>query len=87
MELLEAIASFVRSLNLPTSIIQWGHPIMMGIVVFVMGTFVGLTGWKVRMAQDNDVVVANRKSHRQLAPWMTTFMALGYSGGILSLVV
>jgi len=86
-EFLEPIASFVRSLNLPEVIIQWGHPIMMGIVVFVMGTVVGLTGWKGRLASDNHIAGQNRTSHRQLAPWMLTFIALGYTGGILSLVV
>ena len=29
----------------------------------------------------------NRSNHRKLAPWMFLFMALGYTGGVLSLVM
>lgn len=86
-ELLEPIASLFRSLNLPQPITHWGHPIMMGIVIFVMGTAVAMTGWKGRIVTDNGVATENRKSHRKLAPWMFTFIALGYLGGLLSLVI
>lgn len=86
-ELLEPIAAFFRSLNLPEPITHWGHPAMMGIVIFVMGTFVGITGWKGRLASDQAVALENKGNHRKLAPWMFTFMALGYTGGILSLVM
>lgn len=86
-ELLEPIAAFFRSLNLPEPITHWGHPGLMGIVIFVMGTFVGITGWKGRLATDQGVVTENRSNHRKLAPWMFTFMALGYTGGVLSLVM
>jgi len=86
-ELLEPIAAFFRSLNLPEPITHWGHPAMMGIVIFVMGTFVGITGWKGRLATDQGVMAENRSNHRKLAPWMFTFMALGYTGGVLSLVM
>ena len=86
-ELLEPIAAFFRSLNLPEPITHWGHPAMMGIVIFVMGTFVGITGWKGRTLGDQTMAVENRRNHRKLAPWMFTFMALGYTGGVLSLVM
>jgi hypothetical protein len=86
-ELLEPIAAFFRSLNLPEPITHWGHPAMIGIVIFVMGTFVGITGWRGRMTTDNAVEMENRSNHRKLAPWMFTFLALGYTGGLLSLVM
>lgn len=86
-ELLEPIASFFRSLNLPEPITQWGHPIMMGIVIFVMGTFVGITGWKGRLANDQQIALENKSNHRKLAPWIFTFIALGYTGGLLSLLM
>jgi hypothetical protein len=86
-ELLEPIAQFFRSLNLPEPITHWGHPAMMGIVIFVMGTFVGITGWKGRLANDQSLALENKSNHRKLAPWMFTFMALGYTGGVLSLVM
>lgn len=86
-ELLEPIAAFFRSLNLPEPITHWGHPAMMGIVIFVMGTFVGITGWKGRTLGDQTMAVENKTNHRKLAPWMFTFIALGYVGGVLSLVM
>lgn len=43
-EVLEPIAAEFRSLGIPEPIVHWGHPVMMAIVVFVMGSFVGLAG-------------------------------------------
>ncbi|NJK49896.1 DUF4079 domain-containing protein [Candidatus Gracilibacteria bacterium] len=86
-ELLESIAAFFRSLNMPKPIVQWGHPVMMGIVVFVMGSYVAYAGWRSRITKDGEVAMKNRADHRQLAPLMTLFIALGYTGGILSLVM
>ncbi|MEG4959200.1 MULTISPECIES: DUF4079 domain-containing protein [unclassified Microcoleus] len=86
-ELLEPIASQFRSLGIPESITHWGHPVMMGIVVVAMGSFVGYTGWQGRLAPDKDVALKSRSDHRKLAPWMFLFLALGYTGGLLSLVM
>lgn len=83
-ELLEPIAGFFESLGVPEPIVHWGHPLMMGIVIFVMGSFVGLTGWQVRVGAETAL---SRQGHRQLAPWMFIFIAAGYTGGILSLVM
>jgi hypothetical protein len=85
--LLEPIASQFRALGIPQPIVQWGHPAMMGIVIFVMGTFVGWAGWRGRVAPDKEVAIKNRQAHRKLAPWMFLFIALGYTGGVLSLVM
>jgi fucose 4-O-acetylase-like acetyltransferase len=86
-EVLEPIAAEFRSLGIPEPIVHWGHPLMMAIVVFVMGSFVGLAGWQGRVIQDKDVALKSRSDHRKLAPWMFLFMALGYTGGVLSLVM
>lgn len=86
-ELLEPVANQFRSLGIPDPIVQWGHPLMMGIVVFVMGSFVGLTGWRGRMVAEPKVALKSRTDHRQLAVWMFIFMAMGYTGGVLSLVM
>ena len=86
-EVLEPIASQFRSLGIPEPIVHWGHPVMMGIVVLAMGSAVAYTGWQGRLASDKEVAIKNRLSHRQIAPWMFTFMALGYTGGLLSLVM
>ncbi|MDF5724827.1 MAG: DUF4079 domain-containing protein [Rhizonema sp. PD37] len=84
---LEPIAAWFRSLGVPEPIVHWGHPVMMAIVVFVMGSFVGLTGWRSKLVEDKDAALKSRRDHRNIAPWMFLFMALGYTGGVLSLVM
>lgn len=88
-ELLQPIADWFSSLGTPEPIVHWGHPVMMAIVVFVMGSFVGLAGWRGRlMAETNtEVAIANRADHRKIAPLMYFFLAAGYTGGVLSLVM
>jgi fucose 4-O-acetylase-like acetyltransferase len=86
-QFLEPIASWFRSLGVPEAIVHWGHPAMMGIVIFVMGSFVGYTGWRSRLVEDKEVANTNRSNHRKMAPLMFIFMALGSTGGVLSLVM
>lgn len=86
-EVLEPIAAWFRSLGIPEPIVYWGHPLMMAIVVFVMGSYVGLAGWRGRLIKDKDAAIKSRSDHRQLAPWLFLFMAAGYMGGVLSLVM
>lgn len=86
-QLLEIIASQFRNLGIPEPIVHWGHPLMMAIVVFVMGSFVGLAGWRGRVIADAAQAMKSRTDHRKLAPWMFLFMAAGYTGGVLSLVM
>lgn len=86
-QLLEPIAEQFRRLGIPEPITHWGHPLMMAIVVFVMGSFVGFVGWRGRAATDPETASKSRSDHRKLAPWMFLFLALGYTGGVLSLVM
>jgi fucose 4-O-acetylase-like acetyltransferase len=86
-QLLEPIAGWFRSLGVPEAVVHWGHPAMMGIVIFVVGTFVGVTGWRGKLLEDKDAAIKSRNAHRQLAPWLFIFLAGGYTGGILSLVM
>jgi hypothetical protein len=86
-ELLEPIAAWFRSLGTPEPIVHWGHPAMMGIVVLVMGSYVAYAGWRSRVTQDGEIALKNRADHRKLAPLMFLFIALGYTGGVLSLVM
>ena len=86
-QLLEPIAAWFRSLNVPEPIVHWGHPLMMGIVVLVLGSYVAYAGWQGRLSQDKEVALKNRADHRKLAPLMSLFIFLGYTGGVLSLVM
>ena len=85
--LLEPIAQTFRGLNLPEPITHWGHPLMMGIVAFVMGSYAVYAGWQGRLSEPSAAKATLLHTHKRLALWMTTFMALGYTGGILSLVI
>ncbi|NJK54371.1 MAG: DUF4079 domain-containing protein [Leptolyngbyaceae cyanobacterium SU_3_3] len=84
---LEPIAAWFRSLGVPGPIVHWGHPAMMGIVIFVLGSYVAWSGWQGRLAADKEVAAKNRTDHSKAAPLMTLFLTLGYTGGVLSLVM
>ncbi|NET61140.1 MAG: DUF4079 domain-containing protein [Symploca sp. SIO2E6] len=86
-QFLEPLAAGFRSLGIPEPIIHWGHPVMMGIVIFVLGSFVAYMGWRSRLTKDGEVAAKSRASHRQMAPLMFLFISLGYTGGVLSLVM
>jgi F0F1-type ATP synthase membrane subunit c/vacuolar-type H+-ATPase subunit K len=88
-QLLEPIASQFRSLNLPAPITHWGHPFFMSIVMFVMGGYGVYAGWKGRLltATDADAAVKQKTDHKKIMPAMFIFMAMGYTGGLLSLVM
>lgn len=87
IQLLEPIANQFRRLGIPEPVVHWGHPLMMAIVVFVMGSFVGLVGWRGRVVVDEAAAIKSRAAHRTIAPWMFLFIAAGYTGGVLSLVM
>ena len=86
-EWLEPLSQFLRGLGMPEPLVHWGHPTMMGIVVFVMGTFAGLKGWQGRLQSDPKVATQNRSDHSKVAPWMFLFISLGFTGGVLSLAM
>jgi Protein of unknown function (DUF4079) len=88
-QLLEPLASQFRALNLPTLVTQWGHPFFMSIVMFAMGGYGAYAGWKGRIltASDPDAAIDSKAEHRKIMPVMFAFMAIGATGGILSLVI
>ena len=86
---LEPIANWFNSLDTPEPIVHWGHPLMMAIVAFVMGSAAALAGWRGRTLATTNAEVAqkNKADHRKIAPLMYLFIVLGYTGGVLSLVM
>ncbi|NEQ42816.1 MAG: DUF4079 domain-containing protein [Leptolyngbya sp. SIOISBB] len=85
--LLKPVADWFAQFGMPEPIVHWGHPIMMGIVVLVMGSTATYMGWKIRTGSPGEDSATTRKLHKKLALWMTTFIGLGYTGGVLSLVM
>lgn len=86
---IEPIANWFSSLGTPEPIVHWGHPVMMAIVAFVMGSAVALAGWRGRTLATTNVEasVKNKADHRKIAPLMYVFLVSGYTGGVLSLVM
>ncbi len=84
---LQPIADWFAGFGTPEPIVHWGHPLMMGIVIFVMGTFTAWAGWQGRLGEDVEKKAEMRTMHKRLALWMFTFITLGYTGGLLSLVM
>ena len=86
---IEPIANWFSSLGTPEPIVHWGHPLMMAIVAFVMGSAAAWAGWRGRtLATTNtEVAIKNKADHRKIAPLMYAFLVAGYTGGVLSLVM
>lgn len=86
---IQPIADWFNTLGTPEPIIHWGHPLMMAIVVFAMGSAAALAGWRGRtLATTNtEVAMKNKADHRKIAPLMYLFLVLGYTGGVLSLIM
>jgi phosphatidylglycerophosphate synthase len=84
---LQPIADWFGSFGTPAPIVQWGHPLMMGIVVFVMGSYTAWAGWRGRTREVGEQKAETLHMHKRLALWMFTFITLGYTGGVLSLVM
>jgi F0F1-type ATP synthase membrane subunit c/vacuolar-type H+-ATPase subunit K len=86
-QFLEPVAAQFSQLGVPEVVVHWGHPLMMGIVVVVMGSAAALAGWKARLTSDPAESAKQREAHRKIAPLMFLFIAMGYTGGVLSLVM
>jgi phosphatidylglycerophosphate synthase len=84
---LQPIADQFKSMNIPAPITHWGHPFFMAIVIFAMGSLVAISGWRSRISTDTEVISKSKAEHRKVAPLMTVFLATGYTGGLLSLVM
>ena len=86
---IEPIANWFNTLGTPEPIVHWGHPLMMAIVVFAMGSAAAWAGWRGRtLATTNgELASKNKADHRKIAPLMYLFLVLGYTGGVLSLVM
>lgn len=84
---LEPIADWFGSFPIPAVVTHWGHPLMMGIVVVVIGGFALVKGWKIRKADDTEVKNESAYWHKKAALWLTTFISIGWTGGVLSLVM
>ncbi len=86
-EILQPAADLFSSFDTPEIVVHWGHPFFMGIVIFFMGSYAAYTGWTSRTSTEEEVIGKNKGEHRKVAPLMFLFLASGYSGGVLSLIM
>lgn len=86
-QFLQPIAGFIDGFGLPEPLIHWGHPVMMGIVIFVMGSYAGVKGWQGRLETDPETASQKRAEHAKVAALMFVFIVLGSTGGTLSMVM
>jgi hypothetical protein len=86
-QIIQPIVEPLNQLGIPEVVVHWGHPFFMSIVILAMGSAVGIAGWKARLAGDAEVATKSRADHRKIAPLMSIFLALGYTGGMMSLVM
>jgi hypothetical protein len=88
-QMLEPIAAIFRNMNLPDAITHWGHPFFMSIVMFFMGGYAVYTGWKGRLLTATEPAQAAelKATHKKAIAAAFLFMAIGYTGGLLSLVI
>ncbi len=86
-ETLKPLADQFSNLDIPAPVTHWGHPFLMGIVIVFVGSYVSIVGWRSRTTTDVEVATKSKAEHRKVAPLMTVFLAMGYSGGLLSLVM
>jgi hypothetical protein len=88
-QVLEPLASQFRALNLPAALTHWGHPFFMSIVMFAMGGYGAYAGWKGRLlvATEPEIAIKSKSEHSKIMPAMFAFMAIGATGGVLSLVI
>lgn len=88
-QVLTPIADFFNQLGVPPVVVHWGHPFFMSIVIFVLGSFAGYAGWRGRVLAVANPELASKSlaDHRKTAPMMTAFLAMGYTGGLLSLTM
>jgi fucose 4-O-acetylase-like acetyltransferase len=86
---LAPIANFFSQLGIPPVVVHWGHPFFMSIVIFIMGSFAGYAGWRGRVLAtiDSQASIKSLGDHRKTAPLMALFLALGYTGGLLSMTM
>lgn len=80
-------ADLFNSLNVPDPIVHWGHPLMMGIVVLVMGGSAAVAGWRGRITEDATVKQESLEKHKKVVLFMFLFILLGYTGGLMSLLM
>lgn len=84
---LETVAAAFRSLNMPTWLVEWGHPGLMTFMVLGMGTPGAVLGWRGRLNKDRKAGVKQKKLHENIMLAFFLLAVLGGSGGTLSVAI
>ncbi|KAF7146378.1 hypothetical protein RHSIM_Rhsim04G0144000 [Rhododendron simsii] len=76
----------VKSFNLPSWLVHWGHPGNMAVVLFAMGGYGTYLGFRIRFSDDVEEKATAKDLHPKLLAGMFFFFALGATGGVTSLL-
>ncbi|XP_018832381.2 uncharacterized protein LOC108999970 [Juglans regia] len=76
----------VKSWNLPSWLVHWGHPGNMAVVLFAMGGYGTYLGFRIRFSDDVEEKAKAKDLHPKLLGGMFFFFALGATGGITALL-
>jgi len=82
-------AATLKALDLPETLIHWGHPGNMAVVLLAMLGYGGVfLGWTIRNGTaDEEEIDKARDLHPKLTIGATVFFLLGATGGVISLVM
>ena len=84
---IQRVADYFNTLGIPKSVVEYGHPVMMGVMVLAMGFGGGLTGWAGRLNSDKRRGAQQKSLHANIMGAFTLLALLGGSGGLLSVAM
>jgi hypothetical protein len=84
---IQRIADYFKTLSIPEPVVEYGHPVMMTIMVAAMGLGGAYLGWAGRLNPDKRAGVKQKQTHATVMGAFTLLAFLGASGGMLSVAM
>jgi hypothetical protein len=84
---IQRVADYFKTLSIPEPVVEYGHPVMMTIMVAAMGLGGAYLGWAGRLNPDKKAGVKQKQTHATVMGAFTLLAFLGASGGALSVAM
>lgn len=84
---IQRLADYFKTLSIPEPVVEYGHPVMMTIMVAAMGLGGAYLGWAGRLNPDKRAGVKQKQTHATIMGAFTLLAFLGASGGMLSVAM